>query len=47
MSFVQNAFVSYLSTLCRLFEVAPNNLRQGRRGNLPPTQGGLNPDRFV
>jgi len=30
-----------LAWLCRLFGVKPENLRNGRRGNLPPETGGL------
>jgi len=30
-----------LAKLCALFEVSPNGLRQGRRGNQPPPEGGI------
>jgi hypothetical protein len=29
-----------LAWLCTLFQVTPQSLRQGRRGNQPPPEGG-------
>jgi hypothetical protein len=39
--------VSYLAALCRLFAVTPDDLRRGRRGNLPPPQGAETPVHWV
>ena len=30
---------AFVSLLCRIFNVTPDSLRRGRRGNLPPAQG--------
>lgn len=43
MSFIAESLVAYLSSLCRLFLVTPDSLRNGRRGNLPPAQGATGP----
>jgi hypothetical protein len=32
---------AWIAWLCRMFEVTPDSLRRGRRGNLPPEQGGF------
>ena len=31
----------YLAWLCKVLQVTPASLRQGRRGNLPPPSGGI------
>lgn len=38
---------AYVSLLCRIFDVKPDGLRHGRRGNLPPAQGARLPVRRV
>jgi len=37
----ERCLAAWIAWLCRLFEVTPDGLRRGRRGNLPPPQGGL------
>ena len=32
---------AYLAQLCRIFDVTPASITQGRRGNLPPPSGGI------
>ena len=34
---------AFVSLLCRTFNVTPDSLRRGRRGNLPPAQGASPP----
>jgi hypothetical protein len=41
MAAIERWFVAWLARLCRLFDVTPESLRNGRRGNLPPPQGGI------
>ncbi len=31
---------AFLSFLCRIFDVPPEHMDDGRRGNLPPSEGG-------
>ena len=33
-----------LAFICRILQVTPDALRQGRRGNLPPAQGAPYPE---
>jgi hypothetical protein len=40
MTWLFDLMVGTLAVLCRLFQVTPDGLRRGRRGNLPPSQGG-------
>lgn len=39
MLWIMDKLAAFLSLLCRAFEVTPDSLRRGRRGNLPPSQG--------
>jgi hypothetical protein len=41
------AMLGYLSFLCRVFQVTPDQLGKGRRGNLPPPQGASFPRSYV
>lgn len=36
-----------VSLLCRLFQVTPDSLGRGRRGNLPPAQGAHMPVHWI
>jgi len=47
MKWIHDAMAAFLSTLCRIFEVTPDHLNRGRRGNLPPAQGATRPVRWV
>ena len=38
---------AYASLLRRIFDVTPDDLRRGRRGNLPPAQGTSLPVHWV
>ena len=38
---------AYVSLLCRIFNVTPDSLGRGRRGNLPPAQGASVPVRWI
>ena len=41
------AMLGYLSLLCRVFQVTPDQLSKGQRGNLPPPQGATVPHTYV
>ena len=43
MSMLFKLMVRYLACLCRAFQVTPDTLGRGRRGNLPPPQGANHP----
>lgn len=37
---IEKWLTSFVAVLCSLFQVTPDSLRRGRRGNQPPPQGG-------
>jgi hypothetical protein len=41
MRAIERWFVRYMAWLCDIFEVTPDSLRNGRRGNEPSPGGGL------
>jgi hypothetical protein len=41
MHAIERWFSRYLAWLCAIFAVTPETLRDGRRGNLPPPEGGF------
>jgi len=41
MRWVLDKMAAFLAILCRLFDAAPENLDNKRRGNLPPPEGGI------
>ena len=41
MRLITDWLSAFTSACCRLFDVTPNHLRNGRRGNLPPESGGF------
>lgn len=40
MLFFENWLTGFLAGLAVFFQVTPDGLRQGRRGNQPPPEGG-------
>ena len=47
MKLLFKAMLGYLALLCRIFQVTPDQLGKGRRGNLPPPQGASLPRSYV
>ena len=47
MPVLLEVMLGYLAFLCRIFQVTPDQLGQGRRGNLPPLQGATLPYTYV
>ena len=41
MRWYLDKLAAFLAILCRMFDVPPDNLDDGRRGNLPPPEGGI------
>jgi len=41
MRWVLDKLAAILSFLCRVFDVPPDNMDDGRRGNMPPPSGGI------
>jgi len=41
MRWVLDKVTAFLAVLCRIFQAAPEDLDDGRRGNLPPPEGGI------
>jgi hypothetical protein len=41
MRWVIDKLAAFLALLCRAFDVPLENLDDGRRGNLPPPEGGI------
>jgi hypothetical protein len=38
---IEDKVAALIAFLCLLFEVPPENMDDGRRGNLPPPEGGI------
>jgi hypothetical protein len=38
---VNRTISAFLGGLCRVFAVSPGSIRNNRRGNLPPPEGGI------
>ncbi len=38
---ISKVLIGLLARLCQAFAVSPDSIRQGRRGNLPPPEGGI------
>jgi hypothetical protein len=38
---IEDKMAALIASLCLLFEVPPENMDDGRRGNLPPPEGGI------
>ncbi len=47
MKLLFKSMVAYLSFLCRVFDVTPDQLGKSRRGNLPPPQGANIPHGYA
>jgi hypothetical protein len=41
MRWILDKLAEFLSFLCRIFDVPPENMDDGRRGNTPPPSGGI------
>ena len=41
MRWILDKVAGFLSFLCRVFDVPPENMDDGRRGNMPPPSGGI------
>jgi hypothetical protein len=41
MRWVLDKLAGFLSFLCRVFDVPPENMDDGQRGNMPPPSGGI------
>jgi hypothetical protein len=41
MRWIVDKLAGFLSVLCRIFDVVPENMDDGRPGNLPPPSGGI------
>jgi len=41
MGAMNRTISAFLGGLCRVFAVSPGAIRNNRRGNLPPPQGGI------
>jgi len=41
MRWIFGMLASVLATLCKMFDVPPESMDDGRRGNLPPPEGGI------
>jgi hypothetical protein len=41
MSAINRTISAFLGGLCRVFAVSPDAIRNNRRGNLPPPEGGI------
>jgi len=41
MRWIFDKLAGFLSVLCRIFDVVPENMDDGRPGNLPPPSGGI------
>ncbi len=41
MRTIERWFAAWLAWLCSIFDVTPEALRDGRRGNMSPPEGGI------
>lgn len=41
MRWILDKLSAFLSFLCGIFDVPPERMDDGRRGNLPPPEGGI------
>ena len=41
MHWVLDKLAAFLAFLCRIFDVPPEHMDDGQRGNLPPPDGGI------
>jgi hypothetical protein len=41
MRWILDSLAGFLSFLCRVFDVSPGNMDDGRPGNMPPPSGGI------
>jgi hypothetical protein len=41
MRWILDKVAGFLSFLCRIYDVPPEKMDDGRRGNLPPPSGGI------
>jgi hypothetical protein len=41
MRWILDKLAGFLTFLCRAFDVPPENMDDGRRGNVPPPSGGI------
>ena len=41
MHWILDKLSAFLAFLCRIFDVPPEQMDDGRRGNLPPPEGGI------
>jgi hypothetical protein len=41
MRWILDKLAGFLSFLCRVFDVPPTNMDDGRPGNMPPPSGGI------
>ena len=38
---LEDKIAAFITLLCALFDTPPENMDDGRRGNLPPAEGGV------
>jgi hypothetical protein len=41
MRWILDKLAGFVTFLCRVFDVPPEKMDDGRRGNLPPPSGGI------